>query len=169
MRSCHSCAQNSRRPLITFRIRVGWPGPLLPLWPLPHCPKLAHCILCWPPCCSSKQACCSRTWHTPQGLRAGPFSVFSLCSMITSSVRPSPLFYTILHHKTLFVMDQILTSPRRMFFKYQFGKQYVYEMDVSTPDNLKIFLKNGTVLYFLSNSTFLQEFFFNKNTVLFLI
>ena len=66
-------------------------------------------------------------------------------------------------------MDQILTSPRRMFFKYQFGKQYVYEMDVSTPDNLKIFLKNGTVLYFLSNSTFLQEFFFNKNTVLFLI
>ena len=35
-----------------------------------------------------------------------------------------------------------------MFFKYQFGKQYVYAMDASAPDNLKISLKNGTVLYF---------------------
>ena len=86
--------------------------------------------------------------HTPGTHRAGPFPVFSLCSMITSSVRPSPLFYTILHHKTLFVVEQILTSPRRMFFKYQFGKQYVYKMDASAPDNLKISLKNGTILYF---------------------
>ena len=43
--------------------------------------------------------------HTPGTHRAGPFPVFSLCSMITSSVRPSPLFYTILHHKTLFVVE----------------------------------------------------------------
>ena len=39
-----------------------------------------------------------------------------------------------------------------MFFKYQFGKQYVYAMDASAPDNLKISLKiakhcvNGTLV-----------------------
>ena len=41
--------------------------------------QLAHCILRWPPCCSSEQTCCSHTWNTPQGtpLKGSDWGVFS--------------------------------------------------------------------------------------------
>lgn len=53
-----------------------------------------------------------------------------------------------------------------MFFKYQFGKQYVYEIEVNTSNNLKLSLNSGIVLYLYVTQIFFKNFF-NKNAILF--
>ena len=53
-----------------------------------------------------------------------------------------------------------------VFFKYQYGKQCVYETGINTPNNLKISLNNVTVLYLHVTQLFFTNLF-NENAVLF--